>query len=235
MDLGICPRCGRQWPGGEYCPHCGFIPIGAGLTRLAKKKRKKIKPYREPGSATPFLLFLVLIGGVGSVCESKPWQDGWDRVRGLFGQPRIHDIQGNWQIVRLLQVSPSQLGPLYTAHVEQATMVFSPNAGVTFKIERQGHEVDATGSYEVDGTVVHIKNLHTPDDGGPALPRNMDIPLAWNGENEVVAETAPQEQAYLHREPNDQMVAMRSDRITSSYASSPDDAHSLLTKPVGGQ
>jgi hypothetical protein len=233
MDLGICPRCGKNWPGGEYCPNCGFIPIGAGLSRLPKKKRKKIKPYREPGSLTPFLLFFAIIGGTGSVYQSKPWEDGWDRVRALFGHPRIHDIQGNWEVVKLLQGSPTESGPLYTAHADQATFVFGPNAAIELKIQRSGHEVDAKGSYEVEGTVVHVQNLHTPDDGGPQLPRNMDLSLGWNGENEVIVETSPNEHAYLHRETGDEMVALRSDRITATYSSDESDPHSLLTKPTG--
>ena len=235
MDLGICPRCGKTWPGGEYCPNCGFVPIGAGLDRLPKKKKKKIRPYREPGSATPLLLCLALIGGVGSVYKSKPWEDGWDRVRALFGHPRIHDITGNWEVVKTLQVNPNQAGPLQAANLDQATLTFSPNAAIVFKMERQGHSVNASGTYEVDGTTIHVRNVHTDDDGLPPLPRQMDLPLAWNGEDEVVAETSPDEEVYLQRRPTgSEMVAIRGDRITSTYAGNPDDPHSLLTKPVRG-
>lgn len=233
MDLGICPRCGRTWPGGEYCPNCGFIPIGAGLSRLPKKKKKKIRPYREPGSATPLLIFLALIGGVGSVYKSKPWEDGWDRVRALFGHPRLHDITGNWEVVRTVQLNTAQAGPFQSAKLDEATITFTPDAGVVFKLQRDGRDLTAKGTYEVDGTTVHIRNVHTEDDGGPPLPREMDLPLAWNGDGEVVAATSPDEEIYLHRESDTEMVAIRSDQITTSYASDPDNAR-RLTKPVEG-
>jgi hypothetical protein len=234
MDLGICPRCGRTWPGGEYCPNCGFIPIGAGLSRLPKKKKKKIRPYREPGSATPLLVFLALIGGVGSVYKSKPWEDGWDKVRALFGHPRLHDITGSWEVVRTLQTSPSQIGPFQTAKLTEATITFSPTAAISFKLHRNGHDLGASGTYEVEGTTVHVRNVHTDDDGGAPLPREMDLPLAWNGDDEVVAATSPDEEIYLHRDNNAEMVSIRRDRITSAYAEDPDNPHSLLTKPAGG-
>ncbi len=234
MDLGICPRCGRKWPGGEYCPNCGFIPIGAGLSRLPKKRKKKIRPYREPGSATPLLVFLAMIGGIGSVYRSKPWEDGWDRVRALFGHPRIHDVQGNWIVVKSLEVNPSADGPIQQSGATEAKISFGSTAGVVIKMVRMDHEVDIKGTYEVDGTTIHLRNLITPDDGGPLMPKTLDLTLAWNGDEEAVAMTA-NETLYLDRQTAEgQQVPIERDRVTTAYAANESDPRSMLTKPTGG-
>jgi hypothetical protein len=183
---------------------------------------------------TPVLVTLAIIGGIGSVYRSKPWEDGWDKVRALFGNPRIHDIQGNWDVDKLLQVSPSASGPLLSAHVNEATLVFADNV-VTFRLEIQGAEVDLKGSYEIDGTTVHVKGLKASDGNPPPIPSNLDLKLGWNGEDEVEASTSGDEEAFLHRAPTQQFVAMRSDRITTTYASNVDDGRGMISKPAGGQ
>ena len=234
MDLGICPRCGRQWPGGEYCPYCGFIPIGAGLSRLPKRRKKKIKPYREPGSATPLLVFLAMIGGIGSVYQSKPWEDGWDRIRALFGHPRIHDIQGNWAVVKTLDLSTSANGFFQFMDASQASMSFEPPAGVTIKVVQMDRELDLKGTYEVDGTTIHVRNLFCADDTAPKFSKSMDMELAWNGDDEMVA-SIPNETVYMDRQTaGASQVAIERDRITTSYANNESNPHGELIKPAGG-
>jgi hypothetical protein len=111
VDLGTCPKCGRQWEvGAERCQGCRFVATGAGLRGLYKKKKKRRVRFVEPGSWTPVLVILGLAIG-GLAVWSKPWTDDFAKLKSLVGMS-AHPFSGDFKLLsaaKLNQKSKSLL------------------------------------------------------------------------------------------------------------------------------
>jgi len=185
MDLDRCPRCGGKWAGGEFCPNCKFVPIGAGLKNQPKKKKRKAK-YVEPGSSRGFLT-VVLLGLIGyGAFRYQPWTDDWEMVRAMFGKGRHHSIVGEWEVVKTLAVNKQQ-GMVARDNVQKGTVKFSKTGQVTLDLIHPQSETTATGRYMVEGITVAMRDLRSSGDSGEDIPSFINMNLAWTGNDNVIA------------------------------------------------
>lgn len=201
MDLDRCPRCGGKWDGGEECPNCKFVPIGAGLKKptsgASPSKKKKYKRYVEPGSANG-LLSLVLFGLLGfGAFKYQPWQDDWEMVRSLFGQGRHHSIVGDWEVVKTLAVS-KQDRIIARENVQKGSFNFSRDGSVKIDLVNEQSQTSASGSYLVEGTQIALRELQVTGESSDAIPKNVSFNLAWTSGDDVVAMDKT-EAIFLHR------------------------------------
>jgi hypothetical protein len=185
MDLDRCPRCGSKWMGGEFCPNCKFVPIGAGL-KNSKKKKKKVRRYVEPGSSRG-LLTVIFLGLVGYGCfKYQPWKDDWEMVRAVFGQGRHHSLVGEWEVVKTV-AAKNQQGMVARDNVEKGIVKFSDKGGVKMDLMHPQSETLASGMYKVDGTKVAMRDLRTTGDSSDPIPTVINMNLAWTGKDNVIA------------------------------------------------
>lgn len=200
MDLGTCPRCGEHWASGlEQCTSCGYIAIGAGLKNLPKKKKKKVKKYVEPGSATPFLSFTLIALLFWTCFYLKPWEDDWDLARTFLGGPRHHSVKGDWVIVKTLKTYGSSDGVFDSESVSAGEMQFNDDQKVVIHYKDQNGSIQATGDFSVEQTQVTITNVQGIGKSAGRIPKDLVMNLAWPGSDDLVATIAPGEALQMHK------------------------------------
>lgn len=206
MDLERCPKCGQGWSrGAEKCRNCGFVPIGAGLDKMPKKKKRRAGRYVEPGSARGLLLF-TLVAGLGYGCFMyQPWQDDWELVRSWFGQGRHHSVVGEWEIVKTVAIAKSD-AVIAGKRVNRGEVKFSPEGKVDMTLHKGKAESSASGKYLVAGTLLAMNDLTSTSGGAGSLPKSLKISLSWTGPDSVIA-TTPGEAIYMRRKPKASSLA----------------------------
>jgi len=171
--------------GGEFCPNCKFVPIGAGLKPGQKKKKKKHR-YVEPGSSRGFLLFIFIgLVAFGSL-RYQPWKDDWELVRALFGKGRHHSLVGEWEVVKTIAINKQQ-GMVARDNVEKGSFKFTPKGSVSFDLMHPQSQTSASGKYEVEGTLIALKDLRTTGDTSEDIKSVINMNLAWSGNDNVIA------------------------------------------------
>lgn len=206
MDLDRCPKCGAAWQGGDVCRNCRFVPIGAGLDKLPKKKKKKARRYVEPGSAQPLLITLFLgLVGFGAY-RYQPWTDDWELVRSLMGQGRRHSVVGEWEVVKSVTVKKNPGRLIGGRPVQRGTLDFSKAGIVKVNLYRGEAKSFGVGKYAVSGQLVALNGIKTSETGAGTIPANVNLKLAWTGPNSVVA-TDGNEAIYLRRKSQGSPIA----------------------------
>lgn len=206
MDLDRCPKCGTAWQGGDVCRNCRFVPIGAGLDKLPKKKKKKARRYVEPGSAQPLLLtvFIGLIAFGGY--RYQPWKDDWEMIRAMMGQGRRHSVVGEWEVVKSVMVKKDKDHLIGSRPIQRGTLTFSKVGTVKLNLTRGPAKTSAVGKYEVSGQLVAMNGIRTSESGAGSIPSGLKYKLAWTGPNSVVA-TDGGEAIYLRRKSQSNPIA----------------------------
>jgi len=162
------------------------VPIGAGLDKLPKKKKRRAKRYVEPGSSRGLLTFVFLgLVGFGS-WKYQPWKDDWDLVRGWFGQGKHHSLIGEWEVVKTVAVKQDQAW-VAQENIQRGTVKFSDKGSVKIDLFHPQSETVANGKFKQDGVKVAMRDLRTSGEAGTSIPTVIDMRLAWTGENTVVA------------------------------------------------
>jgi hypothetical protein len=205
MDLGVCPRCGEEWAvGSEFCNHCGFVAIGAGLTRLPRKKKKRIRKYREPGSSTPFLSVFLFFSIFVWVYESRPWERHWEQVRVWFGAEPTKSVDGNWEVQSVIALDAKQRPIVAPGNLITGEMEFSRDGKAKLVLHYPPvSQLVVQANYDLEGTRLILSRLATDPDL-PKIPKKVDMHLSWQGDDTVVAAVAPSPGApptaemYLH-------------------------------------
>jgi len=198
MDLLSCPKCGDAWrKGAEKCLKCGFVPIGVGLDKI-KKKKKRVGRYVEPGSWRGFLSFGTLAGVMTFCAVKQPWTDDWEMFRSLIGQGRHHSVVGEWEIVKTVAVDKSK-AVITAQRVNRGTLVFNDKGSVKFSLKGGKQQTEAQGDYVVAGTSLAVRKLSTLDGATWQMPATLNISLAWTGPNSLVASCNGAEALYLRR------------------------------------
>lgn len=187
------------------CRKCRFVPIGAGLDKLPKKKKRRARRYVEPGSMTPLLTWGFL-GLLGFGCyQYKPWQDDWELVRSLLGQGRRHNLVGEWEVTKTLTIKKSKSNLFGSKLVQKGTFKFTKKGTISVELYRRQGKLSGTGQYVVTGQNVALKSLRTSN-SSPQMPANMKLKLSWSGPDNLIA-TNGSEAIYLHRRPKGSPVA----------------------------
>lgn len=182
--------------GGEFCPNCKFVPIGAGLKNSKKRKKKKGK-YVEPGSSRGLLIFVFLgLVGFGSY-KYQPWKDDWEFVKAMFGKGRHHSLVGEWEVVKTLAINKQQ-GMVARDNVEQGKFKFTAKGNVTMDLIHPQSQTTATGQFKQEGTMVALRDLRTTGDSSEEIKNVINMNLAWTGSDDVIAMDKT-EAIYLHR------------------------------------
>lgn len=198
MDLERCPKCGDAWMGGEKCRKCGFVPIGAGLDKLPKKKKKRARRYVEPGSARGLLTFAVLGLGGYACFAYQPWRDDWELVRALFGQGRHHSVEGDWEIVKTLEFKKGK-SVIASTKPSKGTLKFTKDGSVKIDLQRGQRKTAGQGKYLVAGHLLAMNGLKASASEVGPLPTSLKMNLAWTGPNTLVASCNGAEAIYLRR------------------------------------
>jgi len=186
MDLDRCPKCGLPWSGGDFCQSCKFVPIGVGLDKLPKKKKKKAKRYVEPGSSRGLLTFIFLgLVGYGSF-RYQPWRDDWEMIRALVGQGKHHSLVGEWQVVKTVAVKQDQAW-VASDRVQKGTVKFTEKGSVKIDLYHAESETVANGKYLQKGVKVAMRDVRTTGDSTNSVPSVIDMNLAWTGNDSVIA------------------------------------------------
>ena len=233
MDLGICPKCGSTWiKGDEQCVHCGYTAIGAGLSRLPKKKKRKIKPYREPGGATPLLSFTLVVVLLGGGYYYKPWSEDWDWFRSLMGAGRVHPIRGVWDVVETVQRRDSTKNFIDKETVAKGAMLFDGKENVKISISAGDSTASATGHYVVDGLHLKIFGLTPTGESTLSIPKSLDLTLAWCGPDDILAAITESDVLYLKRQEGGTMEKMLHMSLSDSKGTA-DTIRGMITQAEG--
>lgn len=186
--------------GGDKCRKCGFVPIGAGLDKLPKKKKKRARKYVEPGSSRGLLMFLVFgLGGYACVAF-QPWKDDWELVRALFGQGRHHSVVGEWEIVKTLEFKKGKT-VIAAVKPNKGTLKFTKDGKVKINLARGERKTAGQGKYLVNGPLVAMNSLQASASEVGPLPTSLKLKLAWTGPDTLVASCNDAEAIYLRRHP----------------------------------
>lgn len=197
MDLDHCPKCGAQWQGNDRCRQCGFVPIGAGLDKLPKKRKKRARRYVEPGSMRPMLTY-GFVGLVGFGCfQYKPWQDDWELIRALMGQGRRHNIVGQWEVVKSMTIKRDGTLIFGKKPIQKGLLTFGKTGGFALDLYQGGQKSAGRGKYVVTGQLVAVNGLQVTG-SDQKLPNPLKFRLSWSGANSLLA-TNGSEAIYLRR------------------------------------
>ncbi|MGV3615407.1 MAG: hypothetical protein ACO1SV_08760 [Fimbriimonas sp.] len=198
MDLDRCPKCGAAWQGGDACRNCRFVPIGAGLDKLPKKKKRKARRYVEPGSSQGLLL-TIFVGVIafGSY-RYQPWKDDWEMMRALVGQGRRHSVVGEWEVVKTMTVKKSGDRLIGNQPIQKGTLAFSKKGTVSLTLVRGKAKSVGAGKYAVTGQLVAMNDIKVTASAAGPLPGKMNLRLAWTGPDTLVAANGS-EAIYLRR------------------------------------
>ncbi len=184
MDLGICPRCGATWRGGDTCNQCHFIAIGAGLDKLPKKKKRRIRRYVEPGSTRGLFSTCAIGMFVFLNVKVQPWKDDWEPIKSWFGAGRHHSVQGRWVVEKVIRHEGGLIAPY-----DKGRVSFTRDGKIKLNLLKGSSEVDANGSYFQKGTLVAINDLGATGDTDQSFPTSLEMKLIWNGsENSLIAQ-----------------------------------------------
>ena len=206
MDLERCPKCGNAWQGGDKCRNCGFVPIGAGLDKLPKRKKKRVRKYVEPGSSRGLLITIFLGVSAYGTYAYQPWKDDWELVRSWFGQGRHHSVIGEWQIVKSVAVVKDK-SLIAGRGIDKGTMKFSDKGRVDFDLQKGEEKTAASGLYSVQGILVAMNGVQTTASGAGGMPSNLNMSLHWTGPDALVAAYNGSEAIFLKRHPKGNPLA----------------------------
>lgn len=210
VDLGKCPRCGQDWsPGDELCPHCGFVPIGAGLKAQAKSAEIQADParqraieldlgfQREPGSRPGLILTAILLILMSIAYDQKVWTNDWEPIRILAGAPPSPNIVGDWGITASEQLDREGID----AKVQGLTgdFVFGQNGAARVHLYRGFDEMEATGQFSQRGTTVILYHLEGTN-GGTSLPESVTLNIVWRNGSQMQMDIQGQERVSLQRQ-----------------------------------
>ncbi len=197
MDLDRCPKCGLPWSGGDFCSACQFVPIGVGLDKIPKKKKRKNRRYVEPGSSRGLLTVIFLGLSTFGCIKYQPWKDDWELVKGLMGQGKHHSLVGEWQVTKTVTVKQDQAW-VGRDSVKKATVNFTEKGGVKINLFRDEAQVVADGKYEQKGIKVAMRDVRSTGDATNSIPTVIDMNLAWQ-DNDTVIVMDKSQAIYLHR------------------------------------
>lgn len=199
MDLGQCPRCAKPWVAGkERCGSCGFVPIGAGLSNIPKKKKKRIRPYREGTSLAPILLafFTAMVGYYGFT--RRPWENGFEEFRvSVLGEAPPLRMKGDWEVTKLVTVDPKTKMPLAPTSMTQGRMSFTDKGKVEVNLMTDDQPWSATGRYVQEGNTMVMNGFKT--DPPSQMPGSIRCTLADLGEGSVIATMDGKSALYLQK------------------------------------
>lgn len=174
MDLGTCPQCGTPWiEGEERCHACGHVPLGAGLRQLSPKKpNKKKKKYREPGSAIPFLAWLIAFLTLGCLYEYEPWRNDWEMVRVMMGDERSYPLEGVWMITKDISIEAGgiEIDPAYAL---SGRLEFGYSGDVALAFQTDGKVLQVKGKYSQHGKNLNLSGLEAKGPGAKNYPNFM--------------------------------------------------------------
>jgi len=200
MDLGTCPKCATNWiDGDERCRACGYTAIGAGLSRLPKRKKKKVKAYVEPGGSMPMLSFTLVISLLWGGYYYKPWSEDWDLVRSLFGAGRHHSLKGEWELTETVRAQGLQRNLFTQQQIASGSMSFDGDETVKVAVTNAFGTISAKGHYTVDGTKVVITNLTPTSETSTPVPKELHLDIAWTGPDDFAAALAPDDLMLMRR------------------------------------
>ena len=197
MDLEICPKCGINWNRWNRCPSCGFVPIGVGLDKLPKKKRKRVRKYVEPGSGRGFLTTMLLFSIGTFAYMYKPWEDDWELMRRMVGQGRYHSIVGKWQISKSITHKINGESLFGHPNIDKAVIQFTKSGVLKMVVAKNENMSQASGQYEQKGLKLLVDAL--AGDTPTPLPNTLSANLAWVGADMCVANIKGHETIYLRR------------------------------------
>lgn len=200
MDLGHCPKCGVEWEGGDRCTACGFVPIGAGLDKLPKKKKRKAKKYVEPGSWTGTLVFLFIAITGGGLYMYQPWREDWAVVRMLLGQGRPRSVLGSWEITKTVNMNPGQ--PVLVAkRTDRGGLKFENGGAMSMRLgtKQDQDRLQVKGKYEITGRKLLVSNLEPEGSNAYQFPDKVPVNLTWMGPDNFIANVNQKEMIYARR------------------------------------
>jgi hypothetical protein len=180
------------------CRNCRFVPIGAGLDKLPKKKKRRVRRYVEPGSSRPFLTFAFLGLFAWGCVQYKPWEDDWELVRALMGQGRHHSVVGKWEVVKHVTIKTGGKPLIGRRVIEKGLLTFGDKGKVSVTFVQGTKKTAASGRYSVTGHLVSMNEIKTSSTAVGKVPDKLDLRLSWSGPNKLVA-TNPNEAIYLRR------------------------------------
>lgn len=210
MDLGKCPRCGAEWtPGDEICPHCGFIPIGAGLRsaatpgdneRSAARERSielDLGIEREPGSRPGLILSALLLIVLAFAYDAKVWTNEWQPLRVAFGAQPSPEITGDWGITVSEELDREGIA----AKVQglAGSFQFGKNGTARIHLYRGFDEMEATGQFSQSGNSIQLKHLEGTN-GGSQLPSQVNLNVVWRHGDQMQVDIEGQERVTLMRQ-----------------------------------
>jgi hypothetical protein len=228
MDLGSCPKCGGAWVvGDERCRHCRYEAIGAGLSRLPKKK-KKYRRYIEPGGSAPFLT-LVLAGLLGfGAYKYQPWNDDWEAFRALFSIGRHHSLKGTWDVVETMRYQDAKKNVFSQQNVAKGSMTFDGKETVKVDVQVGDDWAEAKGHYLVDGVNVKLAGLKPTHESDVAIPRNISLSLAWSGPNQFLASISDNDVLYMRRKGAVSLAKLIHMQLTKAAKTNPNGLRGII-------
>ncbi len=239
MDLGSCPKCAANWvKGDERCRQCGYTAIGAGLSRLPKKKKRKVRAYVEPGNSTPLLSFTLVVILLWGGYYYRPWTEDWDFVRSMFGAGRHHPLKGNWEITETLNVKGEDSNAFTKLQVATGSFSFDGSEDVKVVITNSSGTATAKGHYLVDATKVTLFGLTASGDSTTSIPKELKLTIAWTGPDAFVAAVSEQDTIFVRRKDgSDELKKMAHMVMSKNVEEAPDSVRGLIStiqKSAGG-
>lgn len=151
--------------------------------------------YREPGRIYGWAIFVLGLAAIACI-QHRPWENNWEDVRVMFGQPRTRDATGNWEVVQSIVADPTAFR-LVPAKTRSATIHFLP--GEQFRSEMTGKDsiLIISGVFRQRGANVALTSLR-PNGQGSKIPPQLVMKLSWTSPNDIVASIGKQT-LYLHR------------------------------------
>ena len=140
-------------------------------------------------------IFLGILGF--AAWKFQPWQEDWALVRYWLGQGHVHDVRGEWDIVKAIRLKPQQ-STVIAARASGGYFKFSDKGSVKLNLKAGDNEIDGSGTYKASGRTISVVNLRTQD-GIAKLPTTMNLNLTWQGPDTFVASVSPNELIYMQR------------------------------------
>jgi hypothetical protein len=175
---------------------CGYLAVGAGVKAPPKKKYKKGR-YREPGSATPFLAFLLVLAVLGWAGVEQPWRNAFESVRVAFGAEPSRSVEGRWEVLKLVAVDPVSKRELGSTSMATGSLAFDKDRRAQIRLLQGGTNFAINGAYEVNGYSLTLRELSANPQ--MQLPPAIDSRLSWLNQDAVVLAMNTNAALYLRR------------------------------------
>ncbi|CAN5426778.1 hypothetical protein BH11ARM2_BH11ARM2_08490 [soil metagenome] len=174
------------------------MPIGAGLSKLPKKKNRRVRAYREGGSVAPILLAFFTASVIYYGFTRRPWENNFEEFRTyVLGETPPLRMMGDWEVTKLLALDPKTRCFLAPTNMTEGRISFTEKGRLTADLRTGDEPWTVSAHYVQQGNAMTWTGFES--DPASEMPPQIRCSLTDLGEGTVVATIQGNSAMFLKR------------------------------------